>query len=100
MAKQSEEAIALKEVLANRTREGILYEKLTGKKDWVHCFACGHHCRIPPGRDGIWRVRMNRGGALYVPWGYVGGLQIDPVEKNRSSTLIRAADIGYDARLH
>ena len=81
MAKQPEEVTALKSVLANRTREGILYEKLPGKKDWVHCFACGHDCRIPPGRDGICRVRFNRGGALYVPWGYVGGLQIDPVEK-------------------
>ena len=27
------------------------------------------------------RSRFNRGGTLYVPWGYVGGVQCDPVEK-------------------
>lgn len=81
MAKQPEEVMALKGVLADRTREGILYKKLADKKDWVHCFACGHNCKIPPGRDGICRVRYNKGGVLYVPWGYVGGLQLDPVEK-------------------
>ena len=27
------------------------------------------------------KVRFNRGGTLYVPWGYVGGLQCDPIEK-------------------
>jgi pyruvate formate lyase activating enzyme len=26
-------------------------------------------------------VRFNRGGKLYVPWGYVGGVQCDPIEK-------------------
>jgi pyruvate formate lyase activating enzyme len=26
-------------------------------------------------------VRYNRGGKLFVPWGYVGGVQCDPVEK-------------------
>ncbi len=27
------------------------------------------------------KVRYNRGGTLYVPWGYVGGVQCDPIEK-------------------
>ena len=32
-------------------------------------------------RDGRCKVRFNRGGRLFVPWGYVGGVQCDPVEK-------------------
>jgi pyruvate formate lyase activating enzyme len=47
----------------------------------VRCFACGHRCLIPPGRDGICRVRFNDGGTLRVPYGYVASLQLDPVEK-------------------
>ena len=78
---QPKEIITLKAVLTERTKEGLLYEKLPDKEDWLHCFACGHNCKIPPGRDGICRVRFNEGGKLYVPWGYVGALQLDPVEK-------------------
>ena len=82
MAKQQPEAVmTLKRTLTARTQEGFLYEKLSDKKDWVHCYACGHNCKIPPGRDGICRVRFNEGGKLYVPWGYVGALQLDPIEK-------------------
>jgi pyruvate formate lyase activating enzyme len=47
----------------------------------VRCFACGHRCLIPPGREGVCRVRFNEGGVLRVPFGYVGALQLDPVEK-------------------
>jgi pyruvate formate lyase activating enzyme len=49
--------------------------------DTLECYACGHRCVIKPGRDGICRVRFNEGGKLMVPSGYVGGLQIDPIEK-------------------
>ncbi len=70
MAKQQpEEVMTLKRTLTARTQEGFLYEKLSDKADWVHCYACGHNCNIPPGRDGICRVRFNEGGTLYVPWG-------------------------------
>jgi pyruvate formate lyase activating enzyme len=69
----------LGQALARRTREGFLYEKLPGER--VRCFACGHRCLIPPGRDGICRVRFNEGGTLKVPFGYVGALHLDPVEK-------------------
>jgi pyruvate formate lyase activating enzyme len=69
----------LAELLARRTREGDLYEKLPG--DRVRCYACGHRCLIPPGFDGVCRVRFNEGGVLKVPHGYVGGLQVDPIEK-------------------
>jgi pyruvate formate lyase activating enzyme len=30
---------------------------------------------------GVCKVRFNAGGRLHVPWGYVGGVQCDPVEK-------------------
>ncbi len=47
----------------------------------VRCLACGHRCLIRPGRRGVCKVRHNEGGALRVPFGYVAGLQADPVEK-------------------
>jgi pyruvate formate lyase activating enzyme len=66
-------------VLARHTQEGELYEKLENGR--VRCFACGHRCLVPPGREGICRVRFNEGGVLKVPFGYVAALQLDPVEK-------------------
>ena len=66
----------LARLLARHTREGELYEKLEGSR--VRCFACGHRCLIPPGRDGICRVRFNEDGSPRVPFGYVGGLQRGP----------------------
>ena len=65
--------------LSRRMASGVLYEKLPN--DWVLCYACGHRCKIPPGKPGICRVRENREGVLFVPIGYVGALQLDPVEK-------------------
>jgi len=73
------EGQTLAQILARSTREGQLYERLEGGR--VRCFACGHRCLIPPGRDGICRVRFNEAGTLKVPFGYVAGLQLDPVEK-------------------
>jgi len=72
-------ASPLGELLARYTREGELYEKLPNER--VRCFACGHRCLIPPGQQGICRVRFNEAGLLRVPHGYVGALQLDPVEK-------------------
>jgi pyruvate formate lyase activating enzyme len=72
-------ATALAERLARLTREGELYEKLPDSR--VRCFACGHRCLIPAGRDGVCRVRFNDQGVLRVPFGYVAGLHLDPVEK-------------------
>ena len=69
----------LRDVLAARTREGVLYDRLTD--GWVQCYACGHDCRIPPGALGVCKVRFNESGRLMVPWGYTGGVQCDPVEK-------------------
>src|SRR6202162_1188886 len=69
----------LHEIIHENVREGELYEKLD--RNWVRCFACGHCCKIPDGQPGVCKVRHNRCGTLYVPWGYVGGIQCDPIEK-------------------
>ncbi len=69
----------LEQVLSERTKEAVLYEKLPD--DAVRCFACGHRCLVRAGRPGICRVRFNREGTLYAPTGYVGALQCDPIEK-------------------
>jgi pyruvate formate lyase activating enzyme len=69
----------LRELLDEHVREGELYEKLDRNR--VRCFACGHCCPISDGQPGVCKVRFNRGGTLYVPWGYVGGVQCDPIEK-------------------
>src|SRR5256712_13362466 len=73
------ESSTLKDVLQTFTTEGELYEKLENNR--LRCFACGHRCVIFDGLDGICRVRSNRGGKLLVPHGYVGAIQLDPVEK-------------------
>jgi pyruvate formate lyase activating enzyme len=72
-------ATTLAEELEQRTREGELYERYNG--DWTRCFACGHRCPIPNGGAGVCKVRFNRDGRLLVPWGYVSGVQCDPIEK-------------------
>ena len=69
----------LGDVLARRTVEGELYEKLD--KNAVRCFSCGHRCKILEGLKGICKVRYNEGGTLMVPRGYVAALQVDPIEK-------------------
>ncbi|HWQ56784.1 MAG TPA: AmmeMemoRadiSam system radical SAM enzyme [Bryobacteraceae bacterium] len=71
--------MTLAEILAEQTREGDLYEKLDRNR--VRCYACGHACPIPEGLPGVCKVRFNRGGKLFVPWGYVNGLCCDPIEK-------------------
>src|SRR5215471_5596077 len=69
----------LAEVLARETREGELYNVLPDGR--LRCYACGHCCPLPEGAAGVCKVRFNKGGRLYVPWGYVGGIQCDPIEK-------------------
>ena len=69
----------LRDVVNENVREGELYEKLDCSR--VRCFACGHRCPIPEGQPGVCKVRYNRGGTLYVPWGYAGVVQCDPIEK-------------------
>jgi pyruvate formate lyase activating enzyme len=69
----------LGDVLAQETREGELYERLPDGR--LSCYACGHRCPLPDGAVGVCKVRFNQGGRLMVPWGYVGGVQCDPIEK-------------------
>ena len=69
----------LADVLDAMVHEGELYESLPDNK--VRCYACAHECKISPGGRGICQVRYNADGKLFVPWGYVSGLQCDPVEK-------------------
>jgi pyruvate formate lyase activating enzyme len=72
-------ARTLAQQLAERTRESPLMETLEGNR--IRCLACGHRCPIPAGFSGVCKVRFNRHGKLYAPFGYVAGVQCDPVEK-------------------
>jgi pyruvate formate lyase activating enzyme len=71
----------LRTILDQRVREAdaSLCEDLGNNR--VRCYSCGHCCPIPEGQPGVCKVRFNRGGKLYVPWGYTAGMQCDPVEK-------------------
>lgn len=70
---------SLREILNQNVREGELYEPI--ERNRLRCYACGHCCPIAEGQAGVCKVRYNQGGKLYVPWGYVGGVQCDPIEK-------------------
>ncbi|MBI3011849.1 MAG: radical SAM protein, partial [Candidatus Omnitrophica bacterium] len=71
--------LTLEAQLAQSAVPGTLVERLP--EGTVRCVACGHRCLIREGRRGVCLVRFNRGGTLYVPRGYVGALQCDPIEK-------------------
>lgn len=69
-------------------------EELIIRKDGgaVQCLACGHRCVVKPGRDGVCRVRFNHEGTLLVPWGYVGVLACDPIEKKPFFHVLPGSD--------
>jgi pyruvate formate lyase activating enzyme len=71
----------LRQILDQQVHEAhpSLYEDLGNNR--IRCFSCGHCCPIPEGQPGVCKVRYNRGGKLYVPWGYTAGMQCDPIEK-------------------
>jgi pyruvate formate lyase activating enzyme len=69
----------LADQLAGQTREAELYRPLDRQR--VECFACGHRCPIAPGFSGVCKVRYNRAGKLYAPYGYVNAVHSDPIEK-------------------
>ncbi|HWE05006.1 MAG TPA: AmmeMemoRadiSam system radical SAM enzyme [Tepidisphaeraceae bacterium] len=60
--------------------------------DAIQCFACGHRCLVKPGRDGVCRVRFNDNGVLRVPYGYVGALACDPIEKKPFFHVLPGSD--------
>ncbi len=61
--------------------QGELYEVVDEAEKKIRCYACGHRCLIKDGGRGVCKVRYNEGGVLRVPSGYVGALQVDPIEK-------------------
>ncbi len=69
---------SMAEDLDARTVPGVLWQV---DQAALRCVACGHRCRLLPGRRGVCQVRFNRDGELRVPFGYVSGAQCDPVEK-------------------
>src|SRR5262249_6557518 len=80
-------AQAMKLQVANQAQAYYL-DQLTTVGELCHaegeslrCVACGHRCLLGEDRRGICKVRFVHNGELHVPWGYVGGLQSDPVEK-------------------
>lgn len=81
MAAQSPRLISLKQLLAENTGPAAAELTRTEEGGAIRCLACGHRCRVLPDRDGVCRVRFNRGGVLHVPRGYVAGLAADPIEK-------------------
>src|ERR1019366_6219120 len=77
----------MKPQVANPTLADVLDQHTTPGSLWyaederIRCVACGHRCLIGEGKRGICKVRFNDAGQLRVPFGYVGALQCDPVEK-------------------
>ena len=67
------------QILGANVRESELHEPLDNRR--VRCYACGHCCPIFDGQAGVCKVRFNHGGQLFAPWGYVAGVQCDPIEK-------------------
>jgi pyruvate formate lyase activating enzyme len=70
----------LKKMLLEMTKPS---DDLVDKKEGetVQCHACAQRCTIREGGRGVCMMRVNEGGRLHVPFGYVGGMQLDPVEK-------------------
>ncbi|MFH0791110.1 MAG: AmmeMemoRadiSam system radical SAM enzyme [Candidatus Omnitrophota bacterium] len=61
-------------------KEALFYEKV--ENGFVHCFLCGHHCRIAEGKFGFCGVRQNAAGILYTAvYGQVIASHADPIEK-------------------
>ncbi len=81
---------SLANLLDSMTIEGELYEALGDNS--VRCHACGHRCLIREGKRGICQVRFNESGKLRVPFGYVAGLQSDPIEKKPFSHVLPGAN--------
>ncbi len=79
----------MKQTAAQETLQAWIEQFSVARSDLVQpsadgglrCLACGHRCYLPEGKVGICKVRFHRQGKLYVPWGYVAGLQCDPIEK-------------------
>ena len=64
-------------------REAMLYDTVKkGEIERVHCYLCGHHCKISESKFGLCRVRQNRNGRLYTHvYGETIAAHDDPIEK-------------------
>lgn len=71
----------LKSILAANVAEAAPELVAPLERNRLRCYSCGHECPIPEGQAGVCKVRFNQGGKLLVPWGYVAGVQCDPIEK-------------------
>ena len=61
-------------------KEAILYEKLPS--DRVRCHVCQWRCVINPGKMGVCKMRLDRGGNLYtLNYGEVSSAASDHIEK-------------------
>lgn len=76
----------LSDRLDTLTRPAELVQPLDDQA--VRCLACAHRCLVKPDRQGICKVRFNRGGTLFAPWGYVAALQLGPIEKKPFSHVL------------
>lgn len=72
---------SLRELLANHSMPSAPDLVIDNGDGVLRCVACGHRCRIQPGKTGVCRVRFNRNGQIRVPAGYVAGAAVDPIEK-------------------
>ncbi len=77
-------------ILDELTVKGTLTESLPDGA--VRCLACAHRCKIAGGKRGVCQVRFNHGGELRVPWGYVAGAAIDPIEKKPFAHFLPGSD--------
>ncbi len=82
--------MSLQDVLDRMVIPGDLAESLENQT--VRCVACAHQCLIKPGQRGICKLRYNQEGTLMVPWGYVSGLQVDPIEKKPFYHFLSGSD--------
>lgn len=80
----------LADKLDGLSKPGWLFEPL--EDDEIRCLACAHRCVIKPGKRGFCLMRFNRGGQLMVPWGYVAGAAIDPIEKKPFMHFLPGSD--------
>ncbi len=72
--------MTLQETLDQHTKEAGA-DLFRVEAERIRCFACAHRCLLRETQRGICKVRYIENGVLRVPWGYVGALQLDPIEK-------------------
>lgn len=73
--------VSIRELLRDNTAESAPELVLRTADGSLQCVACGLRCILRDGREGACRVRFREGEVIRVPWGYVAGLQVDPIEK-------------------